>query len=1233
MPPISDMTLGSRLWVTDNLVALQGVFEQAEDIGVDSNAPLAEVTGKALPAVIQDDSVLTSLAAGPDSARLKGVFAGAKLLGKLIDRNNDGLAMIDRYTDDVARLLGIDRDGFAKTIARMNRVMTGETSQLDLSDDEIAVAKNALDKILGTTEMDRRSGQGELSKQGRMALANAALGVMKLMRDGVLGENSTAELFDNEIYDITKPADMIKLSSRTAHTARDIFVDRKALSALSSTLVGEVTGRLTGEALAQAAEKLTRLKAKIGELVGKRERLSKILDFEPNFGDGSASAIKKGLHAAKNAMRAFRYDFDQVTGRDMTVMERFRRMINDWQSRNGGGRVTKADYADLVRTEREINALVDELSASCGIPAEQRLHVRSSAATSREAANLTHATNNQIRYCESGIAAEKEKALAAICTDLEGIAQNGGMKRVSFGLGLDAKFAVKVSDAAKVDAHADLKYERTASVSVKPGGGPLTVTYFDGAAAGLDAKATVGKWGSEEKVGDISGGASVSAKVGGAIGKGRTVVYASLKDFAEDVWGKRGESITRQGTFGQILCLGRICQGIRWLGHGICNLVTAMGFRIHHTQVDAAAFRARVRASGAIAKTDQILSAPLHGRVIKKSESSYGLGRVSVGAEAGVRLNVVRKFSPSRLEPGTEEADKSALLSAKAGAGYTGERTFAKYGISYRSKLDSLRLQSRDYLRTVAERLGQGHPEFVLAGETRRSRFQALDEKLSELEDSAARLPSDDRESWREAGERYALLTVQYALAEEELTSRLNALREEDEEGHAAEIAEIREELDAATTFFERRLTTPNLNMPDEVFEEAFVERFNQSTGNTVRHKAEFKVGYSALTELAGDLASDQVGGKGFATNLGKAAASVPIETIGNELMLSNEISGSVTTEKSTSATDVRPWRNLRKTDVAIKLAANLPVKAIVELVARKVIDSHLDDPEEVSAKKMLIETAVGDAIGAIFGIGVKTGILTYARHTVEDLLDQMAKGEAPDAVKQFFGAPLIEAATGEVQYTGIAPGFETSSTKEFVFHFDGGRLASVSLQSGESASGKLGFHLQIAPGAGLGAVMTSGVERKEIERCVYVHPSFDTLLARTEDFLVSGDRQAFKDFLAHNRKGALRLLGLFGRNPDIPAVQLEDANDEEDAEAMGERLYVLRARLNEILSQADDGRYAPGVIDRAKRTLLELESSVEKMKAANVDSAAQTDAKRLKALESHLLALVNGYSLLREIR
>ena len=1231
MPPISDLTLGSRLWVTDNLVALQGVFEEAESISSSSDAPLATFEGRPLPAVITGDSVLTSLAAGPDSAKLKGVFAGAKLLGKLVDRDNDAKLVLDRYADEIAGRLKIDRDGFAKTIARMNRAMTDADSDHALTDDEVAVAKSALDRILNTVEMDRRSAQGKLSKQGRLGLANAALGVIKLMRDGVISENSTTELFDNEIYDITKPADLLKLSSKTARTARDIFVDRTTLTTLGNTLVSEVTEKLDGDALDSATAKISLLKIKINELIEKRERLSKILDFEPNFGDGSASAIKKGLQAAKNAMRAFRYDLDQVTGRSMTMMERFRRMINNWQSRNGGGTVTTTDYRDLVRTEDEINALVDDLSRSCGIPVAERMSVRRSSETSREACNLTHATNNQIRYYQSGIAAEKEKAIAKITEDLADIAANGGAKRVSFGVGLDAKFAIKVTDAAQIDAHADLKYERTASVSVKAGGGPITVTYYDGAAAGVDGKATVGRWGSSKNVGDVSGGLSVGAKAGGSIGKGQTVVYASLKDFAEDVWGKRGESIARQNSIKQPFCLGRICQGIRALGHGICSIVTALGFRIHHTKVDTAAFRAQVRSSGAIAKTDQILAAPLRDRVIRKSDKSYTVGSISAGGDVKVKLDVVRKFSDSITKPGTKEADKSEIFSASAGLSYRGERTFGAKGFSFRSRLDSLRLQSRDYLLKKAELFKDEFPDLRLTGTTRRDQFKSLDEKLAELEDSAALLEADNTDAWERTAQKYVFLTVQYALIEEELTSRLAALHDEDEEGNAAQIAEIKEELDAAVTFFEKRLTSPNLSMPEDVFNEMLVEKFNESHGTTVTHKVEFKVGYSALTEALGDLASDQVGGKGFLTNLGKTAASEPIKTIGNELMLSNEITGSVKTEKPTS-TGICPWKNKRSTDVSIKLSPNLPMKAIVEAVARKIIDSHLDDPEPVEAKKMLIETAVGDAIGMMFGIGVGTLIKTYARHTVEDVITQMVNGQTPDAVKSFFGAPIMEMLSGETQYTGIVPGFDMSSSKEFVFHFDELRLTSVTLQSNDSTTSKIGFHVQVAPGFGLGAVMSNGVDRQTIERSVYAHPPFDSLLARTEDFLVSGDRQAFKDFLAHNSHGALRMVHLYAKNPADPGVEFDNENDHEDAVAMRERYDFVHKRIKKILDEKEFGEHEARMIDRAKGILVQLERSAEKMRAATAEGGEMTDAKRLKALEGHLNAIVKGYSLLKEM-
>ena len=55
--------------------------------------------------------------------------------------------------------------------------------------------------------------------------------------------------------------------------------------------------------------------------------------------------------------------------------------------------------------------------------------------------------------------------------------------------------------------------------------------------------------------------------------------------------------------------------GFAALGHGICSIVTALGFRIHPTKVDTAAFRAQVRSSGAIAKAEE-LAASIPGSFI-----------------------------------------------------------------------------------------------------------------------------------------------------------------------------------------------------------------------------------------------------------------------------------------------------------------------------------------------------------------------------------------------------------------------------------------------------------------------------------------------------------------------------------------------------------------------------------------------------------------------------------------
>ena len=1228
MPNVSDLSLGSRIWVTDNLIALQDVFDNAEGIDRASDVSLGPIAEKKLPAIISGDSVLTSLAAGPESAKLKGTFAGAKLLGKLVACDGATELALQRYIDDVAQRLGIDREGFAKTIARMNRAITRSTSTEMLTDAEIQTAKNALDKVLSSSEMVRRSSQGELTRQGRTSLANATLGVIKLMRDGVIGEDSTSELFDGEIYDVTKRGDMLKLSAKTAKAARDIFVDRSALETIKNVLTSHVFAKLTGEAQESAMRKLNQLRAKIGELIQKREDASRILNFEADFGDGSAKAVKKGLKAAKNAMRAFRYDFDQVTGRHMDKMERFRRMVNNWQKRNGGYNVTSTDYRELVAAERQVAALVEELSDVCSLATDERMVVRTAEETSRDAGNLTHATNNHIRYCESEVGLEKEKSIAAICKDLDEIARDGGKKSVSFGLGLDAKFAIKVSDSTGVNASAALMYERKATVSVPPGGGPITVTYYDGGAVEAHAKGKVASWGKDDKKGAVSGGVSLSGNIGGGVGKGSSVTYASLRDFAEDVWGRRGEAVTKQGTFGQVFCLGRIAQAFRSMAHGVCNLVTAMGLRIHHTQVDSTSFRSLLRSSGAMSQADQMLADPLHDRVVRTNETSFVSAKFAAGAQVDVGLDIVRGFSKNQLDPTKESPDQSEIFSAKAGIGYQGERTFRAENTEFRSHLASLRLQSHDYLANVIDQLKTDHAPYIVSGNTRQERFRDLHAKLTALEDSAANQSSEDTEAWNLTAQRYRFLAVQYVMIEEEISQEINRLSEEDENSNAQRIAELKEELANATTFFENRLVAPKLNMPEDIFRAALMEESHSSSGGVTRHSVEFTVGYSALTKLAEDVVEDQIKGKGFKYDLARASATSPINTIAGETLLSTEVTGSVTTEKPNKPNDVRPWRNQRKTDIAIKLTSNLTIKSIVEAVSRKFIDSQMDDPQEIKASKMLIETAVGDILGMVLGAAVKTGIATYAHYTVEQVLTQLAKGQAPDEVKRFFGAPLMEAMTGEAQTSGIVPGFEMLSTKEFVFHFDGSRLAALTVENGESTTGKLGFHLPVAPAVGLGVVMTSGVDRKTIERCVYSHPSVDTMLSRVEDFHLAGNRQAFKDFLAHNRRGALRILRLFEK--DVPGAEFESANDCEDARLLRERLDFVRSKLQRML--AGYGNASDEKIDRAKLILNDLERSVVSMRAANVDAPEMTDAKRLKALENHLNALVRGYELIREV-
>ena len=1222
MNPIADGSLGSQFWVTTDLSRLSELYGPA--IGPEQPADPVGNDVKPEKGVIGNDSVLTSLAGGSESSKFTNVLGQARMLAPLLSGEGQQRQItIEMACGQLNQLCPTETfDRLVEKIVRLSRhYIPDAAGKIGNQQGGVkGVAEQALARILFSKDFaERAHANGDIGHAGKLALVNAALGLMKMACEGKVDLEQSSDYMFGEVTDLSKPADVLRLAVRTAQAAREKFVDEAGLATFleqaTQTVEEDPTRSMEGPGFAADLKRL------VDELIGLRKAASKRLDLTMDLGEKiSKSKIESRLKDARESMRAFRYDLDRARGIDMGFMESLRRRADDLFS-SGKDRMTSDQYRAITDCEGRIRRLL----ADYGIRGAEAAGIFHDVGDRADlATKLTHATNNHIRYYFSGAESRREKFAAKAHEMFDPLVAKGGSKTVSFEVGLDARAGFKVGNDGGVglDLRAGAKYVRTAKVSVSPGGGEVTVTYYDGVAleGSLDGNVGVGKWNGENtdkpKV-----GANFNAKgeVGG--GKGRTVTYPSLDAFIADCNGE--SSLVSVGPAHSFLCLGKIYQGCRALLRGGRTLLAKLGLVIHKSVVDSNSYRALLQRNGVMRKVDTILSnAPRH--VMKTSETAYHV--VTGGFSGGGGMSV-------KLYRGIDEkyqTEKSASVFDLSGSlGYSGERQLHVRGQEMRARIDTLRLESDEML---AERLDEAGGEdrdatrdlvAGLRGDTANP-LARLTERLIDLENEAA-VCGDDQAAWRRICRRLEVLTVRYVQLERELEAAAQVELRDRPESTAAQ-----KRLEEARAFFTERLANPQMSIPEGIFREELVDVTSEMRAGKSVHKASFKVSYDAGTGFVTDVAKTSpkklqpektvVNGKtevknlNYGQQLAQTLISNPIGTAMGEIGLKGSVELAVTVEES-KARDVRPWKNGKTVLFDVKLAPNLPIRVIVETIANKRVDQLTDEgrrPADVDSVKKKVMSEVLAAMG--IGITTEALLTEYANLTIMKVVDAtLGKGKATEAQK-FFAGPFVKSIMNDVPLQGLETGMDINYSKTIQFRYEHGQLACMSVSEDEKMESTLGVRFKAGP-VGIGLHMKTGYSQSYIERSVYANPHFDTLLGRTSEFLRGGTRGQLSLFLAHNKVGALKAFDTATQADGIVRERIDGAK------ALLDGVWALRN--GNVVTQK-----TRSLADRALRLKTML---AEAEAAVNACDGQSTEAEKLKVLEELLVVLVRAYDLAKE--
>ena len=1186
---ISDQNLFSRFWVSTDFKAVSRDYQAA------TGNRLSEIGGAPVQGPVQftseTDTTLNLLVQKGGDSRYRNILGKAKAFaGKGADMNAAG---------NVALGLEISLESLSEDLAKMEKLRHNpKLLSVEVDEDEIAAAKSVLSTLLLSDECTSRCASGKpLSKAGVLALLNAGLGCLKLIEDGVATPESLFELMKGEVYDLTNPADVLKLSVQTARKARELFIDAEGVRETANAAKEYQRSKL--ELIGAGSEAIEQECARIDllaeEVIAARARVVKMLDIEYNVGDGSKKTIEKAIDSVRERLRAFRYDCDTLTmeGVDAKPMtgrgERLRRFFDNLR----GSKENRLDVAELRNVNRKEADFLDYLDENNIGDGENpvRLKVAVNRPWLDKVTSVTHFANNRIRYYFSGKEQKLEKFREKAYDVLGSTFENGGDRDVKFGVGVKVKAGLGTQYGAEVSVEGELGGFRSAHVHVEPGGGEITVTYSIGVEASVKGKAEAGLSGGEkteewsgvgegERVWGGEAGASASASVK----RNRIVKYRSAEDFIADLSGS--SDLVNATVYNRVACLGKIWKAVKGVGR-LCNrFATWVGLRIAKSREDNSVYRSSLRNLGIFRSTDSMFAHKEN--VVKTMTGKSDTFSVGVGA------SVSASFGAGKSDEDSTEVEKVNLFEggAKIGGTYSYEGRVKKN--IYRTALETTRLQSNEWLKDRAE---GWFANFRPLESPLTATFKNLEEEFAEIDRLAGEYSKQDGgERWKELGRRLRSLVERAVYLER---------------GLGGEVTEEQREVIAG---FAAKLVGPDFKFPEEEFQDVMLEQTETSTAG--RHTV--SVDLHAEWDFFGGMTEDKVGELAESHGL-RDFGGVGSHTV-NEMRaaltpVASDVTINYTYSKPSTMKDVRPWHNGAVHTFTIGMAPGLTSRGLCELIAQKVVDKMTDGEE-------------------------KKGVKEIAKEVFDDFWGAMQESAGIDLTKDVADIPLKELAKthpevadflGRSVYghdrAGLDFGVDSAYAKSVSFTWSGGRLTTMSISETTSVAGSVGFTIPIIPGVvSVGASVSDKLTTVDIDRHALRKPNAGSLLAASENYMRSGDHEGFKLFLTHNKPGVLRFLKSAQSERNAPEG---DGLFAEDHASFTNLYRELESKLGDLADSVIAGN--PDFADRINSVNSRLRSLKSELTRVDLNDDAMTDEEKIDLAQRIIEAMADGYTAIAE--
>ena len=1195
-----DASLLNRFWLTGDLgsvgndyaTVLQEAGAQAQ--GVEVEGEQAQWTSS--------DTGLTQLSREGGGSRYHGVLGRAQALGRRAD---------DAAVDQAGRTagdLGLDFDRLTDDLAKIYWQRQQLVPNEEGRNDVLAKAKGVLTALLSSEEIRMRALEHrELSRTGVLALLNAGLGCLKLIADGQATNDSIFELVRGDVYDITKPADVLKLTVKMAQKARETFID----AAQVNNLLKAATARIKDNKAfppEMKAELTKRLEDAAKRVIDEREKLCKSLDVSFSLGDGSQKALESQLKDVRERLRAFRYDLDRLEGTKMDFMERQRRRLDNIG--RSQPTLTRASFKDAEEAEKFFNFLVRR--EYLDIRSTEQVKIPQLDAVLDRAhldatTHITHLANNRVRYYFSGKEQKIEAFRQKAHDVLDSLVEKGGKRILQFEVGADAKFRANVG-FAEADCKVGANYQYTTEVSVDSHTHEVTVTVTHGGQVAGEATAKLGKndgdlakdWDDDARSASKVFGGSAGAKASAGLSREHKVKYRSIDDFIASLGGE--SSLVTRTPYSTMACLGKICGFFKMLGRGVMAGLTATGFRISKSREDNAAYVAEMHQMKLMGTLDTLVAHRENAIRTQNGTAWNAGGSASVNGSFNIG-NFDGTENVENPDTGVEEerVKKDVFFEAGASLGVSYNRTFARTATDYRTHLDTARTHSEEWLQKhVGGWYGALHPA---DGETReQTALRAIETELQKAEDAFARLGGKaTHEQWKAFAEKMGVLALQLAYVEKRADAALD------------------------TTAFADRLINPRVSIPDDIYDELMQDVSNVSHTGTHQTTVEFSVNWSAgvgdwlddASKTAGEKTAGFAGEHGIsgtANDILKDGASDVVshgigDAIGTLVPTECTVKGSYTYTTPADKTSVCSWSNGSSHTWSIALSPGLTTRALIEFLAVKYADVHADEglSTKESVKKVGKE-AFADWVSAIQeSIGIAS-----LENVWDKSMGELAK--VSPKIAALLNAPMTGADTG------LEASVDTDYSKRMTFTVVGGRLAEISVDDYTKVGSQIGVRVG-NPNVSVGVHMKETLTMIDVDRAVLVRPSVTALMGKAEAFLRQGDRAGFTGLLAHNAPGSLRLWRTVSGN--LGATPSQSLVDDRTAamENLNEALTILR----HIPARVDDE-----TADRAQELQYRLLNAYETLKGIPDDDEHR--AQQIDALSDFVWTLTESFTFAREL-